>query len=79
MNDFVETLVKEFGVSLNCRSCLARLVNRCFQQTLAVYTGHPKIGYASVSDSVVTRVHPGSSLMHTEGAMPKYIVYNQVS
>ena len=53
-------------------------MNRCFQQTLAVYTGHPKIGYASVSDSVVTRVHPGSSLMHTEGAMPKYIVYNQV-
>jgi hypothetical protein len=54
-------------------------VNECFQATLAVYSGHPMIGYISVSDRVVTKVHPGSSLMHTDAAMPKYIVYNQVN
>ena len=76
---FRAEIIPAFGVhSDRQRALLRRLVNRCFQQTLAVYTGHPRIGYVSLSDGAVTRVHPGSSLMHTEGAMPKYIVYNQV-
>ncbi len=57
---------------------LKGLLNECFQQTLAVYSGHPSLGYISLADGSVTRVHAGSSLVHAGCEMPKYIVYNQV-
>ena len=88
MRDTTNTLKHRFGVQLladfaprdeGARGRLKALVNECFQQTLAVFSGHPMVGYVSVSDGAVNRVHPGSSLMHVRGAMPRYVIYNQGS
>ena len=88
VRDTTNTLRHRFGVQLpaefaphdeTSRRQLKRLINECFQGTLAVYSGHRMVGYISVSDGAVNRVHPGSSLMHVRGALPRFIIYNQVS
>ena len=87
VRDTTNTLKHRFRVQLQAefsprdeslRGQLKALINECFQETLAVFSGHPMVGYISVSDGAVNRVHPGSSLMHVRGSMPRFVIYNQV-
>ena len=81
--DTSNTLRYRFGLQLpaefashdeTSRRQLKRLINECFQETLAVYSGHRMVGYISVSDGAVNRVHPGSSLIHVRGALPRFVI-----
>jgi hypothetical protein len=54
------------------------LINKCFDQTLAVYSGNPRIGYVLVDSLETLPIHPGSVLALRDQDLPKYIVFNRI-